>query len=50
MAKYESPCQIATLFIGALVVSACVIFLLQLEAKKRYGEVKDHQDEPRLDL
>ena len=35
MARYETPGQIAVLFIGAALVSIAVIFVLRLEAQKR---------------
>ena len=38
MAKYESPCQVLGLFMGAVLVSCCVIYILTLEANKRYGD------------
>ena len=38
MAKYESPCQVLGLFMGAVMVSCCVIYILTLEANKRYGD------------
>lgn len=37
MGRFESPCQIATLFMGATLVAAGVIFVLRIEALKRYG-------------
>ena len=39
MAKYESPCQVLGLFAGAILVSCGVIYILTLEANKRYGDV-----------
>ena len=44
MAKYESPCQVLGLFMGAVLVSCCVIYILTLEANKRYGDGQS-QDE-----
>ena len=41
MAKYESPCQVLGLFAGAILVSCGVIYILTLEANKRYGETND---------
>ena len=38
MAKYESPCQVIGLFAGAVLVSCGVIYILTLEANKRYGD------------
>ena len=44
MAKYESPCQVLGLFMGAVLVSCGVIYILTLEANKRYGDGQS-QDE-----
>ena len=41
MAKYESPCQVLGLFAGAILVSCGVIYILTLEANKRYGDISD---------
>ena len=41
MAKYESPCQVAVLFVGAILVSCGVIYILKLEAAKRYAHTDD---------
>ena len=38
MARFESPCQILTLFLLASLVAFAVIFVLNLEANKRYGK------------
>lgn len=38
MARFESPCQIVGLFLGAACVSLAVILVLRAEAEKRYGE------------
>ena len=45
MAKYESPCQVVGLFAGAILVSCGVIYILTLEANKRYGDVIDQSFE-----
>ena len=37
MAKFESPCQIFGLFLGAGLVAVGVIFFLNIEAARRYG-------------
>ena len=37
MARFESPCQIFGLFLGAALISIGVIFVLNIEASKRYG-------------
>ena len=37
MARFETPCQIVSLFLCAALVSVAVIFVLQAEAHKRYG-------------
>jgi len=44
MGRFESPFQIATLFVGAVFASAFVIFLLRWEAMKRYG-AEEHKVE-----
>ena len=41
MAKYESKCQVLGLFAGAVLVSCGVIYILTLEANKRYGDGTD---------
>ena len=48
MAHFESPCQIAGLFISAVLVSFAVIYVLRWEATKRYGEDRaaTHSDVP----
>ena len=38
MARFESPCQIFSLFLGAALVAIGVIFFLNVEATKRFGE------------
>ena len=45
MAKYESPCQVLGLFAGAILISCGVIYILTLEANKRYGDVIDRNFE-----
>ena len=37
MGKFESKCQIFSLFAGAALVAVGVIFVLNIEANKRYG-------------
>ena len=37
MGKYDSPGQIFGLFAGAALVAMGVIFVLNIEANKRYG-------------
>ncbi len=44
MGKFESPCQIAGLFVGAALVAIGVIFVLNIEATKRYGEPGEKQE------
>ena len=41
MGRYDSPGQIFGLFAGAALVAVGVIFVLNVEASKRYG----HDDE-----
>ena len=41
MAKYESKCQVLGLFAGAVLVSCGVIYILTLEANKRYGDASE---------
>ena len=41
MGGYESPCQIVSLFIGAILISCGIIYVLQLETTKRYGDTDD---------
>ena len=38
MGRYDSPGQIFGLFAGAALVAVGVIFVLNVEASKRYGE------------
>ena len=38
MGRFDSPWQVAHLFLCAAVVSVAIIFVLRLEAHKRYGE------------
>ena len=45
MARYESPCQIIGLFVGATLVAVGVIFVLNIEATKRYEEITFHDEE-----
>ena len=37
MARFETPWQVASLFLCAALVSVAVIFVLKAEAHKRYG-------------
>jgi hypothetical protein len=37
MARFDSPCQIGGLFISAALIAVGVIYVLNLEATKRYG-------------
>ena len=39
MARYETPGQVALLFIGAALVSVAVIFVLRIEAQKRSEKI-----------
>ena len=43
MARFESPCQIFGLFLCASLVAIGVIFMLNLEASKRYGDENDRK-------
>ena len=45
MAKFESPCQIFGLFLGAGLVAVGVIFFLNVEAAKRYGGNENEESE-----
>ena len=38
MARLESPCQIFGVFLGAGLVAMGVIFFLNIEAAKRFGQ------------
>ena len=38
MGRYDSPGQIFGLFAGAAIVAVGVIFVLNVEASKRYGQ------------
>ena len=38
MGRYDSPGQIFGLFAGAALVAVGVIFVLNVEASKRYGQ------------
>ena len=37
MGRFETPCQVFGLFLGAALVSVAVIFVLRIEAINRYG-------------
>jgi len=44
MAKFETPCQIVSLFIGAACVAALLIVLLTAEANKRQDTLENNDD------